>query len=31
LLAPGQLACLPPVFAMYWPMAQAECFDPYCG
>jgi hypothetical protein len=31
LLDPGQLACLPPVVGMYWPMAQAECFDPYCG
>jgi len=24
LLDPGQLACLPPVVGIYWPMAQAE-------
>jgi hypothetical protein len=31
LLDPSQLSRLPPVFGQYWPMAQAESFDPYCG
>ncbi|MYM23612.1 FMN-binding glutamate synthase family protein [Duganella sp. FT135W] len=31
LLDPSQLSRLPPVFGHYWPMAQAETFDPYCG
>jgi hypothetical protein len=31
LLDPDQLARMPPVFGHYWPMAQAESFDPYCG
>ena len=30
LLDPGQLARLPPVFGLYWPMAQAESFNPLC-
>ena len=28
LLDPDQLARLPPVFGLYWPMAQAESFNP---
>jgi len=28
LLDPSQLARLPPVFGLYWPMAQAESFNP---
>jgi glutamate synthase domain-containing protein 2 len=30
LLDPSQLARLPPVFGLYWPMAQAESFNPLC-
>jgi hypothetical protein len=28
LLDPSQLSRLPPVFGLYWPMAQAESFNP---
>jgi hypothetical protein len=30
LLDPSQLSRLPPVFGLYWPMAQAESFNPLC-
>ena len=30
LLDPSQLSRLPPVFGQYWPMAQAESFNPLC-
>jgi len=30
LLDPTQLSRLPPVFGLYWPMAQTESFNPLC-